>query len=102
MNLKKLFIYSLLAGFIASPVYAKKEHNHNHLPPGLKMKADKGGSLPPGWKKKLARGSVLDKSIYDQGRIIKAIDSKGIITVRVDDKVVRLYKASREIVDILR
>jgi hypothetical protein len=66
------------------------------------MKADKGGSLPPGWKKKLAKGAVLDKNIYDQGRIIKAIDSKGIITVRVDDKVVRLYKASREIVDILR
>lgn len=102
MTLKKLFIYTLLAGFITSPVYAKKEHKHNHLPPGLKMKADRGGSLPPGWKNKLAKGAVLDKRIYDQGKVIKAIDSKGIITVKVDDKVVRLYKASREIVDILK
>ncbi|MBL4608623.1 MAG: hypothetical protein JKY01_12455 [Pseudomonadales bacterium] len=102
MKLSKLITYTLLAGFIAAPVYAKKEHNKHHLPPGLQMKADNGGSLPPGWKKKLSKGKVLDKNIYDQGKVIKAIDGKGIITVQVDDKVVRLYKATREIVDILK
>ena len=102
MKIRKLITYTLLAGFIAAPVYAKKEHNKHQLPPGLKMKADKGGALPPGWKKKLAKGKMLDQSVYDQGVVVKAIDSKGIITVRVDDKVLRLFKATREIVDILK
>ena len=103
MKIKTLVTLSLLAGFISSPLYAKKEHNkHQKLPPGLKMKVDRGGSLPPGWKKKLARGQVMDRDVYSHGVVIKAIDTTGIVTVRVDDKVVRLYKATREIVDILK
>ena len=119
MKTRNLITCTLLAGLIAFPVYAKKEHHDLQFPPGGKMNAgaDRGnsplpwlkkkpdnnrGSLPQGWKKKLVKGKVLDRRVYDQGAIVKAIDSNGIITFHVDDKILRLHKATREIMGIVK
>lgn len=70
------------------------------LPEGIMKKSSKGKPLPPGWKKKLKKGSKLDKSVYDQGRVVVPLDKKGYISIRVEDKVIRLLKATREIVEV--
>ena len=40
--------------------------------------------------------------VYKQGKIIIPINKHGEITIRVDDKVVRLVKATREIIEVLK
>ena len=90
----------ILAGLISSPVYAKKDKD-KQLPPGLQKKVEKGQSLPPGWQKKLAKVEVLDKNIYQQSQVVVPIDSHGLVTIRIEGKLVKLYKATREIVDVL-
>lgn len=65
------------------------------------MKLDRGGSLPPGWEMKLVRGEILDDAIYEQSHELLPVDSEGIHTVRVDDKVVKFYETTREIVEVL-
>lgn len=95
-------IYALISfvilGLVSSPLYAKNEGN---VPQGVQMKADSGQALPPGWQKKLAKGNKMDSTVYSHAKVIVPVDSRGIITIRVEDKTVRLYKATREIVDIL-
>lgn len=101
MKIKLIFIVLLLAGFVASPVYAKKD-KAKHLPPGLQKKVARGEPLPPGWQKKLAKGEVLDVAVFQRGKIVAPLDSKGVITIEVEGKLIRLIKATREIVDILK
>ncbi len=86
---------------ISGPVYAKKDKS-GALPPGLQKKVQRGGSLPPGWQKKLKKGATIERAVYDQGTIIKPVDAVGVITIKVDNKIIRLMKATREIVDILQ
>lgn len=76
--------------------------NDKQLPPGLQKKVDSGKKLPPGWQKKLVKGEKMDKDVYKQGEIVIPINDRGEITLRVDDKVVRLYKATREIIEVLK
>lgn len=83
----------------APAAYAKKD---KPLPPGLQKKAERGKPLPPGWQKKLAKGEILDRAVYARSKQIGQVDSRGIVTIRVEDRVIRLYKATREIVDILK
>ncbi len=59
------------------------------------------GELPPGWEKKLAVGNRLDRDIYSHARIIVPLGEDGLVTVRIENKVVRLIQATREIVEIL-
>ncbi|MDH5712001.1 MAG: hypothetical protein OEZ15_10120 [Gammaproteobacteria bacterium] len=103
MRINSLFTVLLITGLTTSlmtaPVFAK---NDKQLPPGLQKKADKGQPLPPGWQKKLAKGEKMDEEVYKQGEIVVPINSHGEITLRVDDKVVRLYKATREIIEVLK
>lgn len=79
--------------------YAKNDKEKG-LPPGLQKKVDKGQSLPPGWQKKLVVGDVLEPEIYDHG-VVVATDNKGLVTVNIEGKLVRLVKDTREIVEIL-
>jgi len=65
------------------------------------MKVDRGGSLPPGWQKKLAKGEVLEESVYNHSVVIIPLDSKGLLTVRVEGKLIQLVKATREIIEIV-
>lgn len=74
----------------------------SNLPPGLQKRYEKTGKgLPPGWQKKMHRGEVMDRDIYDHGRVIGPIDAQGRVTIDVDGKLFRLYKNTREIIDIL-
>ena len=44
--------------------------------------------------------SGLEKDIYDQGKIV-ATDSKGLVTISIQGRLVKLAEDTREIVDIL-
>lgn len=57
--------------------------------------------MPPGWQKKLKKGEILEEGIYKQAVVVKPANNKGIITIKVDDRVIKLFKATREIIDIL-
>jgi len=97
MNTKHLIVAITLAGLVTAPALAKK---YKHLPPGLQKKLDRGQRLPPGWQKKIARGEVLDINVYRHGRIFIPVDSHGIMTIAVENKLIRLVRATREILDV--
>lgn len=96
--MRKILILTIVLFFISFPVSAKKNKD---LPPGLQKKMQRGGELPPGWKKKLAKGKILDRRVYDQGRIISRPDSHGIITIKIDDRLIKLHKDTRKILEII-
>ena len=100
MKIKHIITLLVLAGLIAGPVYAKKDKDQQ-LPPGLQKKVERGQSLPPGWQKKLAKGEVLDKEIYQHGQVVVPVDKRGLITIRIEGKLVKLYEATRGVVDVL-
>jgi hypothetical protein len=100
MNIKHIVSLLVLAGLIAGPAYAKKDKDRQ-LPPGLHKKVERGQSLPPGWQKKIAKGEILDKEIYQQGQVVVPVDKRGLITIRLEGKLVKLYKATREVVEVL-
>lgn len=81
--------------------HQKHEKKQKSLNKGMQKKVDRGGELPKGWQKKLVVGEKLDQEVYRQSRTLKTENKKGEITVRIDNKVIRLYKATMEIVDIL-
>lgn len=74
------------------------------LPPGLAKK----NKLPPGWQKKVARGEVIPDDVW-QHRVLLPPDvvrrlppsPPGTVTVRVDDKIVRVVEDTRAVLDIL-
>jgi hypothetical protein len=77
------------------------------LPPGLAKKVARGGSLPPGWQKKCVRGEIMPPAVYRQCHPLpQEVAVKlpppppGTILVAVHGKIVRLIKASREILDV--
>ncbi len=100
MKLKMVVVSLLAVGLIIAPAHAKKGKNKT-LPPGLQKKAEQGKSLPPGWQKKLSKGQVIDRDIYVGGKIIAPLDPLGIVTIKIDDRILRVMDKSRRIVDIL-
>ena len=89
-----------IATLLAAPAHAKKEPDQ--LPPGLQKKVQRGKPLPPGWQRKRAVGEVLEQQIYDAGQIVVPIDDKGLVTLRVEGRLIRLFEATREVVEILK
>ena len=85
-----------LAAVAAAPVAAKNDAS-KRLPPGLQKK----GELPPGWQKKLARGRILDEEVYRYGVVSRPEDSQGVITIKVEGKIIRVLRATREILDVI-
>lgn len=78
------------------------------LPPGLRKKVARGGELPPGWQKKLARGEVVDDAVWARSSrlppdLLRRLGPLPADTeVRyVEDRVYRVMRDSREIIDIL-
>ena len=100
MNINLLLSLFLVAGVVASPVYAKNDKSKD-LPPGLQKKMMKGESLPPGWQKKMRKGGILDVDMVKRGDIVVPLDKKGLLTIRLEGKLVRLVKATREVVEVL-
>ena len=102
MNLKTIVSMAVIACLISAPAIAKKENDKNkQLPPGLQKKLERGGTLPPGWQKKIIRGEVLDESVYDHGKVVIPVDSEGLLTMRVEGKLIKLFEATREIIDVV-
>jgi hypothetical protein len=102
MNLKNIIVLAVMLSLSSTPVLAKNEKGKNKpLPKGLQMKLDRGGSLPPGWQKKLVKGEILERPIYNHSEVVIPLDSEGMLTVRVEGKLIRLIEATREIVEIL-
>lgn len=86
----------------------KKGKKQKKLPPGLQKKLARGGQLPPGWQKKVARGEVLDGDIYESSSglpksILDRLPSgpDGTSIRHIEDRVVRIVDATREILDVL-
>lgn len=102
---RKALLFTLIAlSLVAGPVCAKNDKNggkHKALPPGLQKKQEQGKSLPPGWDKKLAKGDILEKSIYSRGTVVAPLGKDGTISIEVEGKIFKLYKDTREIIDIL-
>ncbi len=104
MKLKSIITFTLLLSMCSGSVFATKVNEKNkdkQLPQGLQMKVDRGGALPPGWQKKLVKGEVLEESVYDHSVVIIPLDSKGLLTVRVEGKLIQLVEATREIIEIV-
>jgi hypothetical protein len=77
------------------------------LPPGLRKKVARGGELPPGWQMKIVRGEVLSEDIYQQATPLPVELTRklppaqdGTVLVKVEGKVIRLYEATRTILDV--
>ena len=100
MHLKILITVLISISLLMSPLYAHSD-KAKPLPYGLQKKLEKGQSLPPGWQKKLLVGERLNRSIYRQGDIVVPLDSWGLLTIRLEGKLVRLVEVTREIVEIL-
>lgn len=77
------------------------------LPRGLQKKTARGGALPPGWQEKVVKGEVLGPEVYRHAtplpeelavKLPPAPD--GTVLVKVEGKVIRLYEATRTILDV--
>ena len=116
MKINNLLCLLVAIGFISGCVYSDNYHHSSptvqhtvpsqqqstaSLPYGLQKKLERGQSLPPGWQKKLYVGSVLDPRIYHHSDIVVPLDRHGLVTIRVEGKLIRLYQATREITEIL-
>jgi len=83
--------------------------HERRLPPGLAKKVARGGPLPPGWEKKCVVGRPMPAEVYAECHplptelVVKlppAPEPALTVTVAVQGKVVRLLKATREILDV--
>lgn len=77
------------------------------LPPGLAKQVARGRELPPGWQKKCVRGEIMPLEVFEHCHplpldVLVKLPSPphGTILVAIDGKVVRLAKATREILDV--
>ena len=76
----------------------------SELPPGLAKK----NKIPPGWRKKLGIGERVPDEVWEHRVALpREVNSKlpelekGVIRVRIDDKVVRVAEKTREVLDVL-
>ena len=102
MKPKDFVLFAVLFSLFASPAFAKNEkHKEKPLPQGLQKKLERGGTLPPGWQRKLVKGAILEQPVYSHSQVVIPVDSNGLLTVRVEGKLVKLIEATREIVEIV-
>ena len=79
-----------------------KKAQHGGLPPGLQKKADRGQPLPPGWQKKISQGAILEVDLFHRAHIIDPVEAVGILTLRLEDKILKVHEKTRKIIEILR
>lgn len=91
-------LFAVITLSLPAAVLADSKHG---LPPGLQKNMEAGKPLPPGWEKKLHRGDILERDLYQRGVVVIPVDSRGVVTVRIEDQTLRLVAATLEIVDIL-
>ncbi len=78
------------------------------IPPGQRKRLESGKGLSPGWRKKLAAGEVLSESDYQRAAPIPVENVRSYPPlrpneelVRIEGKIVRLMKNTREIIEVL-
>jgi hypothetical protein len=80
--------------------YRSHPEQRKQLPPGLAKK----NKLPPGWQKKLAPGERIPDDVWkhrvELPKDIELPDEKGVIRVRIDDRVVKVAERTREVLDV--
>ena len=117
MRLKSI-VYVVLFSLLASTLSAKNNKHDNeenyeykkekkykkqkHLNKGMQKRLERGKGLPPGWQKKLKKGERLDREVYTQGRVVEPVNIRGEVVIEVDQRLIRLHNATREIIDILK
>lgn len=50
---------------------------------------------------KLAKGQILEEPVYKSSEVVIPLDSRGMLTVRVEGKLIKLIEATREIIEIV-
>jgi hypothetical protein len=98
--MKKFFLLLLAACLVQGAAFAKNEDTKS-LPQGLQKKLDRGATLPPGWERKLVRGAVMEESIFRESEIVIPVDRDGLLTVRIEGKLIKLVEATREILEVV-
>ena len=78
-----------------------KPKKDKSLPPGLQKKEEQGKPLPPGWQKKLQKGHILDADVYHHAKLIVPVNNKGLVTISIEGRILKLDKVTRKIIDIL-
>ena len=102
MKFKDIVLFTVLFSIFTSPAFAKNEKEKDKpLPQGLQKKLERGGELPPGWQKKLVKGAILEQPVYSQSQVVIPVDSEGLLTIRVEGKLIKLIEATREIIEIV-
>jgi hypothetical protein len=86
---------------------SKKGRQARPLPPGLSKKVARGGKLPPGWQKKCVAGKTMPAEVFEQCHplppelVVKLPPPpEPTLTVTIGGKLVRVLKATREILDV--
>jgi hypothetical protein len=97
----------IIHGYAKTCTVAEKGKKPKGLPPGLAKKVARGGELPPGWQKKCVRGEIMPAVVFKHcvplphELVVKLPPPPvGTILVTIDGKIVRLAKASMEILDV--
>ncbi len=100
-------IHDYVAACFDSDRYGSKGQNVKPLPPGLTRKKSHGRNLSPGWEQNLVRGKVIPAEILHECYILPPEVTvhlppppSGTILVAIDGKVLRLARASMEILDV--
>ena len=119
MVFKKVIIGLICSGLLlGTQSFAKgnKEHKikkekvqkHRKLPRGLQKKVDRGGELPPGWQKKLVKGDVISDEVLTHSKVLHTTDyssypykTQGTEVYRVENKIIKVIKATNVILDVL-
>jgi hypothetical protein len=93
--------------YVQSCTVAENGKKPKGLPPGLAKKAARGRELPPGWQKKCVPGQILSADVYKlcqplPPELVVKLPAPpiGTIHVTIDGKVLRLAKATLEILDV--
>lgn len=101
----KTTISLLLASALLSTPVMAHDHKGNpstgNLPPGLQKKIERGGELPPGWRDKVRIGDRIDRDIYRYRHVLRDADDRGIATIQLGYRILRVIEDTREIIEIL-
>jgi hypothetical protein len=97
----------IIHSYVRSCTVAENGRKPKGLPPGLAKKVARGGALPPGWQKKCVPGQILSADVYKlcqplPPELVVKLPAPpiGAIHVTIDGKILRLAKASLEILDV--
>ena len=118
---KKIISITLCATLIGVALNAKEHDNYQddgnyhekkvkhdkqkEIPAGLQKKLENGERLPIGWEKKLEKGQIANEQMLHSGRILNTNlypNIRNTEVYQVEDKIFRISRDTKEILDILK